>query len=108
MRFSFIISLVCFVILFVAVLVLYGILTSLGVFDAITELIASLTEGGEGDELNLHPEQWFAPGRVLGYTGLIGALNIILITSLSTIGAMLYNIAADLVGGIDITLSESE
>ncbi|GAA1756565.1 MULTISPECIES: DUF3566 domain-containing protein [Streptomonospora] len=108
MRFSFVISLVCFIILFVAVIVLYGILSGLGVFDAITDLISSLTEGGEGDELNLRPEEWFSPGRVLGYTGLIGALNIILITSLSTIGAMLYNLAADLVGGVDITLSESE
>ncbi|WP_052809732.1 DUF3566 domain-containing protein [Streptomonospora alba] len=108
MRFSFVISLVCFIILFVAVVVLYGILSGLGVFSAITDLITSLTEGGEGDELNLQPESWFSPSRVLGYTALIGALNIILITSLSTIGAMLYNLAADLVGGFDITLSETE
>lgn len=109
MRFSFVISLVCFIILFVAVVVLYAILSGLGVFEAVTDLITSLTDGGQGeDELNLRPEQWFSPGRVLGYTALLGALNIILITSLSTIGAMLYNIAADLVGGIDVTLSESE
>ncbi|MBX9387977.1 DUF3566 domain-containing protein [Streptomonospora halotolerans] len=108
MRFSFVISLVCFIILFVAVTVLYAILSGLGVFDAVTDLISSLTDGGEGDELNLNPDQWFSPARVLGYTGLIGALNIILITSLSTIGAMLYNLAADLVGGIDVTLSETE
>ncbi|GAA3762290.1 hypothetical protein GCM10022205_57560 [Spinactinospora alkalitolerans] len=108
MKFSFVISLVCFIILFVAVAVTYTILSTLGVFDAVTDLIASLTDGGEGDDLSLDPENWFSPARVLGYTGLIGALNIILITALSTVGAMLYNLAADLVGGIDVTLSESE
>ncbi|MDS1271482.1 DUF3566 domain-containing protein [Lipingzhangella sp. LS1_29] len=110
MKFSFIVSLVCFIILFVAVAVIYVILASLGVFDAVTDLISSLVEGGEAEEdaIGMNPETWFAPARVLGYTGLIGALNIILITALATVGAMIYNLAADLVGGLDITLSEIE
>ncbi|MFC7327936.1 DUF3566 domain-containing protein [Marinactinospora rubrisoli] len=108
MKFSFVISLVCFVILFVAVAVIYFVLSMLGVFDAVTELITSLTDGGEGDELALNPESWFSAARVLGYTGLFGALNIMVITALAFVGAILYNLAADLVGGIDITLSESE
>lgn len=109
MKFSFVVSLVCFIILFVAVAVIYTILSTLGVFDAVTELIASLTEGDDGgDEVSLNPASWFSPTRVLGYTALIGALNIILITALATVGAMLYNLAADLVGGLDVTLSETE
>ncbi|GAB3210656.1 Transmembrane protein of unknown function [Marinactinospora thermotolerans DSM 45154] len=108
LKFSFVISLVCFIVLFVAVAVLYAFLSTLGVFDAVTDLINSLTDGGEGDELPLNPENWFSAARVLGYTGLLGALNIVLITALSTVGAMLYNLAADLVGGIDVTLSETE
>ncbi|WP_344968198.1 DUF3566 domain-containing protein [Salinactinospora qingdaonensis] len=108
MRFSFVISLVCFIVLFVAVAVIYVILSTFGVFEAVTDLLRSLTDGGEGDELTLHPEDWFSASRVLGYTGILGALNIVLITALSTVAAMLYNLAADLVGGIDVTLSESE
>uniref|UniRef100_UPI00036547A8 DUF3566 domain-containing protein n=1 Tax=Nocardiopsis chromatogenes TaxID=280239 RepID=UPI00036547A8 len=108
MKFSFVISLVCFIILFVAVAVVYAILSGLGVFDALADMLTALTEGGEGEEVPIDPASWFSPARVLGYTGLIGALNIILITALSTVGAMLYNLAADLVGGIDVTLTESE
>ncbi|CAM3885892.1 DUF3566 domain-containing protein [Nocardiopsis gilva] len=108
MKFSFVISLVCFIILFVAVAVTYAILSTLGVFDALTTLLSQLADSGEGEEPMLNPASWFSPARVLGYTGLIGALNIILITALSTVGAMLYNLSADLVGGIDITLTESE
>ncbi len=107
MKFSFVVSLVCFIVLFVAIAVIYTILSTLGVFDALTELITSLTES-EDEELQVDPETWFSPARVLGYTGLVGALNIILITALATVASMLYNLAADLVGGIDITLSESE
>jgi hypothetical protein len=110
MKFSFVVSLVCFIILFVAVTVIYTTLSMLGVFDELTNMINALLEGDGGgdDELGLNPGSWFSPGRVLGYTGVVGALNIVLITALSTVGAMLYNLVADLVGGVDVTLSEAE
>ncbi|GAB3711634.1 DUF3566 domain-containing protein [Nocardiopsis oceani] len=109
MKFSFVVSLVCFIILFVAVAVIYAVLSMLGVFDELTSMINALLEGDGGeDELGLNPAAWFSPGRVLGYTGVIGALNIVLLTALSTVGAMLYNLVADLVGGVDVTLSEAE
>lgn len=109
MKFSFVISLVCFIILFVAVAVIYTILSVLGVFDELTSMINALLEGDGGeDELGLNPAAWFSPGRVLGYTGVIGALNIVLLTALATVGSMLYNLVADLVGGVDVTLSEAE
>ncbi|MEU0489798.1 DUF3566 domain-containing protein [Nocardiopsis changdeensis] len=110
MKFSFVVSLVCFIILFVAIAVIYVTLSMLGVFDELTNMITALLEGDGGgeDELGLNPAAWFSPGRVLGYTGVVGALNIVLITALSTVGAMVYNLVADLVGGLDITLSEAE
>ena len=46
--------------------------------------------------------------RILGYTALIGAVNVVLITALSTLGAVIYNLSADLVGGIEVTFSEAE
>src|SRR5699024_3006577 len=74
----------------------------------LTSMINALLEGDGGeDELGLNPAAWFSPGRVLGYTGVIGALNIVLLTALATVGSMLYNLVADLVGGVDVTLSEA-
>ncbi|MFD3687370.1 DUF3566 domain-containing protein [Nocardiopsis sp. NPDC058631] len=109
MKFSFVISLVCFIVLFVAIAVVYATLSMLGVFEELTNMIDALLEGDGGDgELGLNPAAWFSPGRVLGYTGVVGALNIVLITALSTVGAMVYNLVADLVGGVDVTLSEAE
>ncbi|MQA93128.1 MAG: DUF3566 domain-containing protein [Streptosporangiales bacterium] len=107
MKFSFVISLVCFVILFVAVALIYGVLAGLGVFEAISGTVNDLTSGDAG-EGGVNAARWFSAGNVLGYTALIGALNVFLITAVSTVGAMLYNATAVLVGGVEVTLSEVE
>nr|BFE85003.1 hypothetical protein GCM10020093_076040 [Planobispora longispora] len=109
MKFSFVLSLVCFVVLFVAVAVLYMVLSGLGVFDSIISSVNQFTQGeGQGAEISFDIASWFEPVRILGYTALIGAVNVVLITALSTIGAVIYNVASDLVGGIEVTFSEAE
>lgn len=42
--------------------------------------------------------------RVLGYTALLGSLNVVLITGMATIVAMVYNLTSRLVGGVEVTL----
>ena len=106
MKFSFVVSVVAFIVLFVAVAVLYGVLAGLGVFDSLERTIASLTSGQGSSGVNA--AQWFSASRILGYAALFGALNIVLITALSTVGAVLYNAATRLIGGVEITLNETE
>lgn len=109
MKFSFVVSLVCFVVLFVAVAVLYGVLSALGVFDSIVELVNQLGQGEQGqNSIPIDIASWFEPVRILGYTALIGAVNVVLITALATLGAVIYNISSDLVGGVEVTFSEAE
>ncbi len=106
MKFSFVISVVCFIVLFVAVAVLYGALAGLGVFDSLQRTIESVTSGQGSSGVNA--AHWFSASRILGYTGVIGTVNVVLITAMSTVGAVLYNVASDLVGGIEVTLQETE
>ncbi|MEO3892063.1 DUF3566 domain-containing protein [Nonomuraea sp. B5E05] len=109
MKFSFVVSLVCFVVLFVAVAVLYGVLSALGVFDSIVDLVDQLGQGEQGqNSIPIDIASWFEPVRILGYTALIGAVNVVLITALATLGAVIYNVASDLVGGVEVTFSEAE
>lgn len=108
MKFSFVLSLVCFVVLFVAVAVLYGVLSALGVFDSVVQMYNQLNNSDGQNTLGLDIAQWFGPVRILGYTALIGAVNVVLITALSTLGAVIYNVASDLVGGVEVTFSEAE
>ena len=106
MKFSFVVSLVAFVILFVAVSVLYGALAGLGVFDSLQRVVSDITssQGSAG----VNAKTWFSASRVLGYTALLGSLNIVLITAMSTIGAVVYNLTSRLVGGVEVTLKETE
>ncbi|XVQ11010.1 DUF3566 domain-containing protein [Spirillospora sp. CA-255316] len=108
MKFSFVMSLVCFVVLLVAVIVLYAILSGLGVFSAITDTVSDLTRRQGETTGGLDAGSWFSFARVFGYTVLVGALNVLLITALSTVGSVIYNLAADLVGGVEVTLKEAE
>jgi hypothetical protein len=106
MKFSFVVSLVAFVVLFVAVSLLYGALDGLGVFDSLQRVVTSLTssQGSAG----VNSSKWFSASRVLGYTALLGSLNIVLITAMSTIGAVVYNLTSRLVGGVELTLRETD
>jgi hypothetical protein len=106
MKFSFMISLVGWVILFVAVAVIYFVLSKLGVFHSIENTVGLVTasKAHAGSDAS----SWFASSRVLGYTMLVGAVNVILITALATVGAVLYNLVTMLAGGIEVTLKETD
>jgi hypothetical protein len=106
MKFSFVVSLVAFVILFVAVSVIYGTLSALGVFTSLQHVVQSVTSSQDSSGVNA--AKWFTESRVLGYTALLGALNIVLITAMCTIGAVVYNLTSRLIGGVEVTLRETE
>ena len=106
MKFSFLISLVLWVVLFVAVALLYYALSSLGVFGALQRTLASVTSSQTSAGVDL--TKWTSATRVLGYTMLLGAVDVVLITAISTVGAVIYNLVTHLGGGIEVTLKESE
>jgi hypothetical protein len=106
MKFSFVVSVVAFIVLFVAIAVVYMVLSGLGVFTSLQHTVSTITssQGSSGTNIS----HWFSASRVLGYTGMLGALNIVLITAMSTIGAVIYNLIAHTIGGVEITLRETE
>ena len=106
MKFSFVVSLVAFVILFIAVSVIYGTLSALGVFTSLQHVVQSVTSSQDSNGVNA--AKWFTASRILSYTALLGALNIVLITAMSTIGAVVYNLTSRLIGGVEVTLRETE
>jgi hypothetical protein len=106
MKFSFLISLVGWVIIFVAVAVIYFSLSKIGVFSKIEQTWGLVTYNKNHPGSNL--TTWFSASRVLEYTALVCTINAILFTALATIGAALYNLVANLTGGIEVTLKESD
>ncbi len=106
MKFSFMISLVGWVVLFVAISILYFALSKLGVFHSIESTVGSITSSKGNSGTNA--ASWFAASRVLGYTMLAGAINVVLITAIATVGAVIYNLVAHLAGGVEVTLKETD
>lgn len=106
MKFAFVVSLTAFVIVFAAVSVAYGTLAALGVFGSLQHFVSGITSSQTSAGINT--TAWFSASRVLGYTALLGSLNIVLITIMSTIGAAVYNLTSRLAGGVQVTLRETE
>lgn len=105
MKFSFAVSLVLFFVAVVATSVLYLALDAMGVFDAVNKALGELvgnTGGEAGDEFKITAK------AVVGGSALVGAVNVVLFTALATLGAFIYNVCADLVGGIELTLAEKD
>jgi len=104
MKFSFAVSLVLFVVAIVATSVLYLALDAMGVFTSLNQAMAEITgdAGGPADTFKVTAK------GVIGTSVLLGAVNMVLFTALMTLGAFVYNVCADLVGGVELTLSEKE
>ncbi len=103
MKFSFAVSIVLFIVMIVATTVLYVALDAMGVFDSVNETLGSLIGGGEGS-VNFK----ITAKGVIGIAALLGVVNMVLFTALATLGAFIYNVCADLVGGIQVTLAEQD
>jgi hypothetical protein len=100
-KFSCVLAIALFFVWLIMIGVLYGILDVAGVFDKVNDAVHTISgDGKTGDVVT--------GSLVFGGAIIIGAVNIVLFIALSTIGAMVYNLCADLVGGTEVTLSERE
>lgn len=104
LKFSLVLSIVLCVVLVVAVSVIYLLLSGMGVFDSINTTVHSFTS----TTANAHPGPIFTARGVIGVALVIGLADIVLFTALATLGAFAYNLCADLVGGIEVTLAERD
>jgi hypothetical protein len=98
LKFSCVLSIALFFVWLIVIGVLFGVLDGAGVIAKINETYTTI----QGS--NANPP--VSAGVVFGSAAIIGLVNIVLFIALTTVGSVVYNLCADLVGGVEITLSE--
>jgi len=103
LKMAFLLSVALGIVTVVAAIVLWTVLDLTGIFDQVDSLLGTLagTEGG-GFEL----KKVASLGQVASFATIIAVVNVVLLTALSMLSAVLYNISATLVGGIGVTLTD--
>jgi hypothetical protein len=100
LKFSCVLSIALFFVWLITIGLLYGILQAAGVIDHINSAVTTINGSGSKNPVT--------PGLVFGGAAIIGVVNIVLFIALSTVGSVVYNLCADLVGGVEVTLSERD
>ena len=102
-RLAFAISVAMMIVAVVAVSIFWVVMEATGVWDQINGSVTSVLSD---DSTSFNITDYLGFGRMVGLTLVLSAINVILTTALATIGAHLYNLAAQLLGGVEVTFAE--
>ncbi|WP_129975057.1 DUF3566 domain-containing protein [Rhodococcus sp. Q1] len=101
LKISSVISVSLFFVWMIAVGLLYGVLAGMGVWERLNSAFTDIvSDSGSGALVSA--------GQVFGYATIIGIANTVLLTALATLGAFIYNLCTDLVGGVQATLADPD
>jgi hypothetical protein len=106
MKTSFLLSIAFGIVTVVAVAVVMSVLGAAGVWDSINKTVGDVLGGDAAQTFDV--QDYVGTSRVLGFTMIVAVVDVVLITAIATLGAFLYNLAAALLGGIEVTLAEDE
>jgi hypothetical protein len=102
LKVSLLLNVALFFVWMIAVAFLYLVLGAMGVWSKLNSNVGDLlTTGGGGGGADL-----VSAGSIFGGAALIGLVNIVLLTAMATVGAYIYNLSTDIVGGVEVTLAD--
>jgi hypothetical protein len=106
MKVSFLLSIAVGIVTVVSVAVVWSVLGAAGVWDSINSTVTDVLGGETATGFDI--ENYLGTSRVLGFTMIVAVVDVVLITAIATLGAFLYNLAAALLGGLEVTLAEDD
>ncbi|MCI7689713.1 DUF3566 domain-containing protein [Trueperella pyogenes] len=101
LKLSFLVSVGVGIMIVVAAILLWFTLDAMHVWARIEELLVTLNSAPL-----LELGQFMQFGRVVSFAVVVGVIEVVLMTALGTITALLYNVVAMLVGGLYITVTD--
>jgi len=105
MKTCFLFSIAFGIMAWVAIYVVWSVITSSGMLDAMNQALTSILSS-PSDQTPVRIEDFVNTNKVMGVTALIAVFNVVILTALGTIFAFLYNLSANILGGLELTLAE--
>jgi Transmembrane domain of unknown function (DUF3566) len=103
LKVSLVLSVALFFVWMIAVAFLYLVLGGMGVWSKLNSNVGDLLNNTSGSTADL-----VSSGTIFGGAVLIGLVNIVLLSAMATIGAFIYNLTTDLIGGVEVTLADRD
>lgn len=102
LKLSFLLSVALGIALVMATVVIWQLLNQMGVFSSLNDTLREV--GGVQSQFDLY--DYVGLSKVISLATFIAVINVVIMMALATAGAVLYNIASSLVGGLHVTLSD--
>jgi len=99
----FTLSVALMIVAVVAMTVLWSVLSVAGVWDQVNSTVTAVLSDDSG---SFDIKDYLGFGRLVGLTLVVSAINVLISTAVAAIAAHLYNLAAQLLGGITVTLAD--
>jgi hypothetical protein len=106
MKTAFLLSIAFGIVTWVAVFIVWSAIGAAGVFDNINNTVTEVLGTPAAEPFRI--ENYINTGKVMGFTTLLACADVLIITALATLGSFLYNIAATLLGGLEVTLASED
>ena len=105
MKTSFLFSIAFGIMFWFATYVVWSVIGASGLFDAVNGILQNLLSN-PNDQTPIRMEDFVNTNKVLGIAALIAVINVVLLTAIGTLTAFLYNLSANILGGLELTLAE--
>ena len=103
---AFLLSIALGVVSVVAVGIVWTVLGASGLWESVNSTVQEAL--GDSSSAPFQIQDYLGTSRVLGFTMIVSVVDVVLLTMIATLGAFLYNLAATLLGGVEVTLAEDD
>ena len=105
MKTSFLFSIAAGIVFVVAVFAVWTVIGSSGLFSSVDSIVGSVLQS-PGDTTPFRIEDYVNTQKVMGVTAFLACIDVVIFTALATLASFLYNLAATMLGGLEVTLAE--
>lgn len=105
MKTSFLFSIAAGIVFVVAVFAVWTVIGSSGLFSSVDSIVGSVLQS-PNDSTPFRVEDYVNTQKVMGVTAFLACIDVVIFTALATLASFLYNLAATMLGGLEVTLAE--